>query len=181
MPEIRRISQQEVARLAPRLHKQTTRLKHQMSSQNVAQQAGGGGFGGGLSSDEDSPPPKELEITFEQSNSKTKEPRRNEIWDACIEALGYEPHTDTEKRLWGKYTTSLRHAGATPDNVAAVASWYRRHWPGIDLTITALEKWYSHFLQKAEKKVKFYCDRCDLTFSTQIKLDDHNHNLHEED
>jgi hypothetical protein len=78
---------------------------------------------------------------------------KDDVWDACEEALGYGPLTKTEKALWGKSVSSLHEAGATPDRIAAVAKWYRRHWPGIDLTITSLEKWYSHFLRMEEKKV----------------------------
>lgn len=77
---------------------------------------------------------------------------QNPVWDACVEALGYEPKTRSEKALWGKMTTSLREAGATHEQIVSVAQWYRRHWPRIDLTITALEKWYSHFLRMAEER-----------------------------
>jgi hypothetical protein len=92
--------------------------------------------------------------------------KNDEVWDACVEALGYGPLTDTEKRMWGKFVTSLTRAGADHDKIISVAEWYHRHWPTIDLTITALEKWYSHFLRLAEKKKKakatqtMFCDYC---------------------
>lgn len=105
----------------------------------------------------------------------------NPVWDACVEALGYEPKTESELRLWGRMTTSLRRAGADQEKVVAVAAWYRKRWPDIDLTITAIEKWYSHFLKMAEARTKFRCGPCDLSFSTAGKLADHMHNIHEED
>lgn len=89
----------------------------------------------------------------------------NEVWDACIEVLGYEPKTDSEKKLWGRMTTSLRNADADWEKIVAVGEWYHRHWPAIDLTITAIEKWYSHFLRLHEKRKRVqatvqFCDYC---------------------
>lgn len=78
----------------------------------------------------------------------------NPVWDACEVALGYSPKTKTEQSLWAMKVNSLKGADATPEQIQSVAEWYRRHWPGIDLTIGALEKWYSHFLAMAEKKEK---------------------------
>lgn len=76
----------------------------------------------------------------------------NEIWDACEEVLGYAPKTRSQKRLWGKIVESLRYADATPDRIYAVALWYRKHWPNVDLTLNAIEKWYSHFLAMEEAR-----------------------------
>ena len=89
---------------------------------------------------------------------------RNEVWDSCVEVLGYEPQTDSEKALWAKRTKSLASADATWDRIQAVAKWYHRRWPDIDLTISALEKWYSHFLRLEEKRLekKPSCDECGL-------------------
>jgi hypothetical protein len=63
-------------------------------------------------------------------------------------------------------TTSLRLAGADHERIMSVAEWYRRRWPEIDITITAIEKWYSHFLRMAEGRQKaraaqaMFCDYC---------------------
>lgn len=87
----------------------------------------------------------------------------NHVWDACVEVLGYEPKTVTEKRMWGNMTNSLRLAGANRERIVAVAQYYRKHWPDVDLTLTALEKWYSHFLrmkEQKEKMVKNVCPDC---------------------
>lgn len=71
---------------------------------------------------------------------------RNEVWDACEQVLGYRPATRSEQKLWGSMVESLRLGGANEEKILSVAEWYHRHWPKVDLTITALEKWYSHFL-----------------------------------
>lgn len=88
----------------------------------------------------------------------------NPVWDACVEALGYEPATESELKLWGRMTTSLRRAGADRDKIIAVAEFYHRSWPDLDLTITALEKWYSHFLRLKVKREKrqAVCDECEM-------------------
>lgn len=99
-------------------------------------------------------------------SNKTERPR-NIVWDACVEAIGYEPKTASEKSLWGKMVKSLTEAGADANKIKLVAQWYRRHWKDCDLTITSLEKWYSHFLAKAEARdskrpsaTVGYCDYC---------------------
>ncbi len=87
------------------------------------------------------------------------------VWDACIAALGYEPHTRSEKSAWGKMTHSLTDAGATPERIAAVAQWYRKTWPQVDLTIYAIEKWYSHFLRlhdEKNRKKAAVCPVCEM-------------------
>jgi hypothetical protein len=77
---------------------------------------------------------------------------RNEVWDACVEVLGYAPLTRIECKLWGQITKSLNGAGADRETIVAVASVYRKRWPNVVLTITALEKWYSHFRAEAMQR-----------------------------
>jgi hypothetical protein len=77
---------------------------------------------------------------------------RNEVWDACVELIGYEPKTTSECKLWGKNVKSLTDAGANREILVAVATNYRKAWPAMALTITALEKWYSHFAAAAIKR-----------------------------
>lgn len=111
---------------------------------------GKGGFGG----ERPYPfPPDVVENQEERSEepkpsiTESKERKRNEVWDGCVEVLGYSPLTDSEQRLWGRMVASLQRAGASFSSIVAVADWYRRTWPDVDLTITAIEKWYSHFLR----------------------------------
>lgn len=87
----------------------------------------------------------------------------NFVWDACVEVLGYEPKTVSELKLWGKMVTSLQKADATPEKIRSVAQFYRRNWPHVDFTITALEKWYSHFLRlKEQRSTRIVCPECQL-------------------
>lgn len=87
---------------------------------------------------------------------------KNEVWDACVEVLGYGPQTRTECRLWGQTTKSLAGAGADRDILVRVGAAYRKEWPGVALTITALEKWYSHFAATALKQAarQLPCPEC---------------------
>jgi hypothetical protein len=77
---------------------------------------------------------------------------RNEVWDACVEVLGYSPLTRTECKLWGQTVKSLANAGANREMIVAVAAIYRKQWPNMVFSITALEKWYSHFRAQAMKR-----------------------------
>jgi hypothetical protein len=104
-------------------------------------------------------------MSSEKSKPKRKRHPKDDVWDACVSVLGYEPKTESEKKLWGRMTKSLYDGGATGEQIHAVAEWYQRHWPNIDLTITALEKWFSHFLAKADKRAKkevHVCPHCEM-------------------
>lgn len=87
---------------------------------------------------------------------------RNEVWDACVAVLGYEPLTRSEQKLWGKQVKSLQDAGADYNMIVAVARVYRMRWPGVDLTITSIEKWYSHFRAEALQRALIQppCPQC---------------------
>lgn len=149
MGELRTITPEELERIAPSLRREVVATTPTAVGEPFTE----GGFGGKVSSNEVTFPPEASEAEATESESKS-EPRRNEVWDVCEEVLGYGPKTDSEKALWGKMTSSLRRAGATTERVQAVADWYHRSWPDIDLTITALEKWYSHFLHLEENRAK---------------------------
>lgn len=85
---------------------------------------------------------------------------RNVAWDALVEVLGYEPLTESEKSLWGRITRSLNGAGATLETLQGVAAAYRKEWPECTLTVTAIEKWYSQFLSKANTKRRAAMNVC---------------------
>jgi hypothetical protein len=85
---------------------------------------------------------------------------RFEVWDAMVEIFGYEPRTRTEQRAWGQLAHSLKDGGADREKLLAVAEWYHRHWPTIDLTVYSLEKWYSHFLGMHEKNTRGRATTC---------------------
>lgn len=138
------------------------------SHDNVIPIMGKGGKGGKGSRTPSPPDKAPLEESVEEPQAPSSTDRkRNVAWDAAVEVLGYEPKTYSEKNLWGKMTSSLNSAGATTEQIQAVGEWYHRQWPGIDLTITALEKWFSHFLAKAEQKARAkeaatVCPHCEV-------------------
>lgn len=65
--------------------------------------------------------------------------QRNELWDALTEVFG-EATTRSSQTLRGKVVSSLRAAGATPDEVVSRARSWPRHFDTATLTETALEK-----------------------------------------
>lgn len=66
----------------------------------------------------------------------------NELWDALAAELG-DPATRPEKARRGQALKDLAAVGATPDDIHARCAAYRRRWPNIDLTDTALTKHWS--------------------------------------
>jgi hypothetical protein len=87
--------------------------------------------------------------------------RRNIIWDAFVEIFGYEPLTESEIKLWGKLTRSLKAAGATRDSLIHAAREYHKEFHTASLTPNALEKHYSRFAARQPKKVEV-CDICGI-------------------
>lgn len=122
---------------------------------------GRGGFGGER---KDPFPPRENQnqdldqepLTEEQ----TEKQRFDQIWEVCVDLLGYKPITETEKGLWGRRVWSLTRAGVTADDVYQSGLLYRQRWQGIDLTINAVEKWLSHFLADVRKKQQHKAEVC---------------------
>lgn len=76
---------------------------------------------------------------------------QDEIWDALVDALGSSPETRTERGRWNKAVMELREIGATPQEVAARCAEYRRRWPDIDLTPTALVANWATLATRAER------------------------------
>jgi DNA-binding transcriptional MerR regulator len=72
------------------------------------------------------------------------------LWEAMVEALGKPPLTESAKGAWRKAIKELRDAGATPDEIRAAAVAYRREWPDITITPTALAKHWHVFVGVAE-------------------------------
>lgn len=72
-----------------------------------------------------------------------KQPRkRDEIWEAVLAACGLDGQSPTksERGAWNKAVSELRSAGATPEQIHARAKAYRRKWPTVSLTPTALSR-----------------------------------------
>ena len=90
-------------------------------------------------------------------------PRRNICWDAMAEIFGYQPLTDSEIKLWGKLSNSLRRAGATRESMLFAAREYKKEFPTASLTPTALEKHYSRCVARYQaKKAITVCDVCGI-------------------
>lgn len=85
---------------------------------------------------------------------------QDEVWDACEVVLGYGPKTVSEKKAWGKMIASLRGAGATAETIYFVAERYQKDWPDVDITLFAIEKWYSHFDRQRVKKARTRAATC---------------------
>ena len=68
------------------------------------------------------------------------EGRRRACWSVFREALGCEPATRSGKGAWRKAIADLVQAGATPEGLRHAIAVYRRRWPGLELTPTAVAK-----------------------------------------
>lgn len=64
--------------------------------------------------------------------------KRDEIWDSLAEIFG-APTTRSAETRRGKVVSSLRRAGATPDEVFSRARRWALHYPNATMTDTALE------------------------------------------
>ncbi len=64
--------------------------------------------------------------------------RRDALWEALVAAIGEGPTTKGENGRWGEAVAQLRAAGATPIQIGARVFEYRRRWPKIELTPTAV-------------------------------------------
>lgn len=70
--------------------------------------------------------------------------RKDEVWDAIVEAIGYAPTTAAARSMVGKAVKELKSLSAQPSEIAVRASRYRNRWPEHSLTPTAfLKHWDS--------------------------------------
>ena len=104
-----------------------------------------------------------MEALFQsESERPPARPRaRNEMWDALAEIFEYEPLTQSEIKLWGKLTHSLKRAGATRESLIHATREYHKEFSTASLTPTALEKHYSRYAAKQPKKV-VVCGECGI-------------------
>lgn len=61
---------------------------------------------------------------------------RDLVWDALVEGCGYSPGTHTERGAWNKARKEI--ADQSPDAVAAKAAEFKRRYPDLRCTPTAL-------------------------------------------
>lgn len=78
----------------------------------------------------------ELEVT---KNSNNERPR-NLLWDSVIEACGWngQPLTKSQQGRTAAAVKELNEVNATPEQVKQRAANYRKKYPGMDVTPTAL-------------------------------------------
>jgi hypothetical protein len=82
---------------------------------------------------EDSSVPSESSVTAEKSTRK-----RDPLWDAFEEEVGFRPETESERMVWNTSLRSLRKAHATPEQMHERCAEYRARFPGAELTLPAL-------------------------------------------
>lgn len=67
----------------------------------------------------------------------TKIRKKDVLWDTLTAELG-EPATKSERGRRNKALKELRDIGATPEDIRSRLRNYRRRWPGVEVTATAL-------------------------------------------
>ena len=75
---------------------------------------------------------------------------RDDVWDALVAWLGYEPKTRTERTGWNRVVRELKEAGATGETVKAAGKAYDGEWKGLERSPYALMKWWSRFLTEGD-------------------------------
>lgn len=115
--------------------------------------------------------------------SSTKKRAHDEVWDALIVVMSREPLTASERGAWNRAAKELREAGASAEQIIGVAAGYRREWPDVELTPSALAKHWGRFLSARVVALKpFLCEECPggLRFRTEALLVEHRENVHGE-
>jgi len=82
-------------------------------------------------------------------------PRKtDELWDTMLSVCGIDPTTltRTARGQINKALKELREIGATPADLKAKAVAYRKTWPGMSLTPTALVKHWAQLATKTDTK-----------------------------
>lgn len=86
--------------------------------------------------------------TDTDTDKKTLAPagaKRDELWEAMIEGCGLtdKKPTKSERGAWNKALKEIREAGADPPDIFRRCEAYRKLWPGVSLTPTALARRWS--------------------------------------
>ena len=68
---------------------------------------------------------------------------RKKLWNALVDAIGYQPSTQVERAGWNKCIKQLREAGAKADEIPSRVSQYKKLFKGMTLTPYALVKHWS--------------------------------------
>lgn len=79
----------------------------------------------------------ELEVEEELVTAKAVTPKRDDLWDVLTDELG-EVGTPSERGRRNKALKELRLVGASADELRRRIGVYRKKWPGVEVTATAL-------------------------------------------
>jgi hypothetical protein len=93
----------------------------------------------------------ESDIASDDAKRPPKGRAKDPIWDALLAVCGLKDSTPTtsERGAWNKAVQSLRAVNATPSEIQARAIAYRKKWPSVSLTPTALARRWSECVAKA--------------------------------
>ena len=98
---------------------------------------------------------QELLAAAPREEAKPKAPRpKDPLWEAMLEVCGINGDTLTRssRGQLNSAVKELRDVGATADEVRAKAGVYRKTWPAVSLTPTALVKHWSQLATRSEVK-----------------------------
>ena len=100
---------------------------------------------------------KELDQELHQRELLAAAPRERKpdpLWDTMLSVCGIDPPTltRTARGQVNKALKELREIGATPSDLEAKAAAYRKTWPGMSLTPTALVKHWAQLATKADTR-----------------------------
>jgi DNA-binding transcriptional regulator YhcF (GntR family) len=76
---------------------------------------------------------------------------RKRLWNALVDAIGYQPSTQVERAGWNKCIKQLREAGAKADDIPNRVSQYKTLFKGMTLTPYALVKHWTLLGESVEK------------------------------
>ena len=94
---------------------------------------------------------------------------RKVLWNALVDAIGYQPSTQVERAGWNKCIKQLREAGAKADEIPSRVSQYKTLFKGMTLTPYALVK---HWSLLGEEVAKIPKPRdCEVEGHAMIDLD----------
>ena len=107
-------------------------------------------------------------INHSQSLEENFEDRKV-LWNALVDAIGYQPSTQVERAGWNKCIKQLREAGAKADEIPSRVSQYKTLFKGMTLTPYALVK---HWSLLGEEVAKIPKPRdCEVEGHAMIDLD----------
>jgi len=86
--------------------------------------------------------------------------------------------TRSERGRRNAAVKELRDVGATPDEISARVREYRKRWPHLTLTETALVKHWSALANPDDERRVVMCPECGLGFQSERRVGEHMANVH---